>query len=228
MGSLIPVGGGADAEIKLRLNTAFDDSHIDTVRTKVANENIFGNDHHLHRVAYRLGTYPVRDYSPDDAKGKWFYFLKKILKDAQFNGVSTTDSIRKVLSYAIKTSGVKRVVFDAIEQASNFDHYVSPNNPIQDADIAPLVDSAGTLLLTLVCPSPLRNNSAPTPDQNADLDRDSQGHIIEKPPIKIFTPTSLAPPALKKKKNPSKKTKAKKGKTAKGSKGKKTRAKRRK
>jgi hypothetical protein len=190
MGALIPLGGGADAEIKRQLNTAFDASHIGIVRTKVAQEDILDDRHRLHRVAYRLGAYPVANYSPDDAKGKWFYFLKKILKDAELNGVSTTKSIKNILSYAMRTPAVKRVVFDATEQSSNLDHYVSPANPIQDNEIAPLVDSTGTLLIMLICPSPLPEKSASTPNQDADLDRDSHGNIIEKPPIKIFTPTT--------------------------------------
>jgi len=79
MGSLIPIGGGADAEIKLRLNTAFNDFNIKIVRGVVTNENLFDGKHRLHRLAYRLGTYPIGKYSGDDAKGKWFYFLKIIL-----------------------------------------------------------------------------------------------------------------------------------------------------
>ena len=210
MGALIPIGGGADAEIKRQLNTVFDPAHIGTVRSKVASEDIFEErkPHNLHRVAYRLGAYPIGNYSPDDAKGKWFYFLKKILKDASFNGVSTTKSIRKILSYAMKTKTVARVVFDAKEDASVPEHYVSPANPIEDDEIAPLVDSSGTLLVMLICPKPLPDISAPTPNKDADLDRDSHGHIIEKPPIKIFTPSILAPAVLaKKKKAPKKKSK---------------------
>jgi hypothetical protein len=94
MGSFIPIGGGADAEIKGHLNAAFNDTNIAIVRDVVAKENIFDDLHHLHRIAYRLGTYPDKTYPKDDAKGKWFYFLKKTLKDAAHNGVSTTTSIK--------------------------------------------------------------------------------------------------------------------------------------
>jgi hypothetical protein len=198
MGALIPIGGGADAEIKLRLNTAFNDTNIQIVRDVVRNENLFDGSHRLHRIAYRLGTYPIRTYSGDDAKGKWFYFLKKILKDATHNGISTPDSIKSILSYALRrNTGVARVVFEAIQGADgSLDHYVAPNNPVHDADIAPLVDSTGTLSITLVCPSPLPNRSSPVPDQQGDLDQDGNGNIIEKRPIKIFTPGNLAPPVL--------------------------------
>jgi len=220
MGALIPIGGGADAEIKGRLNAAFNDANIGTIKSVVANEKIFDGHHNLHRIAYRLGTYPTRTYPGDNAKGKWFYFLKKILKDAMHNGVSTTDSIKSILLYALKTPGVKRVVFDARQGADpNADHYVDPGNPVTDIDIARLVDTTGTLTVALICPAPLPNNTASTPNQNADLDRDANGNIIEKRPIKIFDPQDLAPPVLsKKRRQPKGKTKAKKAKKTKAKK----------
>jgi len=197
MGSLIPIGGGGDAEIKGRLNAAFNDTNLPILRGIVANENIFDRRHHLHRIAYRLGTYPTKTYPGDNAKGKWFFFLKKIVKDAAHNGVSTTDSIKAVLSYALNNYGVKRVVFDAIQGTDpNADHYVYPDNPVSNAGIAGLVDTTGTLTVTLICPAPLPNTTASTPNQNADLDRDENGNIIEKPPIKIFAPENLSPPIL--------------------------------
>jgi hypothetical protein len=224
MGALIPIGGGADAEIKLRLNTAFNDTNIQIVRSVVGNENLFDGNHHLHRIAYRLGTYPTRTYSGDDAKGKWFYFLKKILKDATHNGTSTADSIKAILSYGLRrNTGVARIVFDATQGADgSLDHYVAPGNPVQDADIAPLVDSTGTLSITLVCPAPLPNRSAPVPDQQGDLDQDAHGNVIEKRPIKIFTPANLAPPVLSRETRTPKGssgTPAKKGKKKKAKKG---------
>ncbi len=224
MGGLIPIGGGADAEIKGLLNTAFNETNIKIVQAVVAKENLFDDHHHLHRVAYRLGTYPVKTYAGDDAKGKWFYFLKKILKDAAHNNVSTTQSVKAVLSYAMNNSSVKRVVFDAVQGTdTTADHYVYPNNPIADNDIAALVDTTGTLSLSLICPSPLPDKSAPVPDQQGDLD-ESPRNIIERPPIKIFTPSVLAPPVLsietrkpreKAKRAPRKKAKSKKKKSSK-------------
>lgn len=221
MGGLIPIGGGADAEIKGLLNTAFNDTNIKILRGVVANENLFDSRHHLHRLAYRLGTYPVKTYVGDDATGKWFYFLKKILKDAVYNNVSTPQSIKAILSYAMNHSAVKRVVFDAVQGAdTTADHYIYPNNPVSDNDVGALVDVTGTLNIALICPSPLPDDSSPIPNQQADLD-ESPTNIVEKPPIKIFTPSVLAPPVLsietrkprqktKKKRAPRKKTKSKK------------------
>ena len=201
MGSLIPIGGGADAEIQNLLNTAFNAANIKIVRTKVASENLLDDNHHLHRIAYRLGTYPIGNYAGDDAKGKWFYFLKNILKSAKHNGVLTAKSIKMTLAYALRNSTgptkVVRVVFRAIQGTdATADHYVAPGNPTSDSDIAQLVDSTGTLSVVLVCPNSLPDQSIPIPNQQADLDVDSHGNIIEKPPIKIFTPQDLSPPPL--------------------------------
>lgn len=225
MGSLIPIGGGADAEIQNLLNTAFNPTNIKIVRTKVANENLLDDNHHLHRIAYRLGTYPIGNYTGDDAKGKWFYFLKHILKSAEFNGVLTAKSIKMTLAYALRNSSgttkVVRVVFRAIQGTdATADHFVAPGNPTSDSDIASLVDTTGTLSVVLVCPNPLPNQSTPVPNQQADLDVDSHGNIIEKPPIKIFTPQGLVPPSLsrttrKVRRSKTKKTRAAKKTTAK-------------
>jgi hypothetical protein len=218
MGSLIQIGGGADAEIKGSLNFAFNDVNIKQVRKVVKNEDLLDDDHHLHRIAYRLGAYPVRNYGNDPAKGKWFFFLQNILPAAMYNNVSTALSIKKILSFAMRNpnNNVKRVVFDAVQGPDNSPHYVEGGNPTQDNQIAGLVDTTGTLMIRLICPAPLNDNDvAPTPNQNNDLDRDQHGHIIEKQPIKIFTPPPAAavlpkPPkgSTKKKGQPKKKAKA--------------------
>jgi len=197
MGGLIPIGGGADAEIKDKLHAAFNDTNIVIVRGIVANENLFDQQHHLHRVAYRLGAYPIRTYTGDSAqaKGKWFYFLKTILKTPAVN------SIKAVLSYAMTHSSVARVVFDArLGSDPNADHYIyAPagatvnSNPMSLADVALLVDTSKTLSVALICPWSLPMTTAPVPNQQGDIDNG------EKPPAKIFTPNVLAPPVLDKK-----------------------------
>jgi hypothetical protein len=215
MGSLIQIGGGADAEIKGSLNFAFNDLNIRQVRTVVKNENLFDDLHHLHRVAYRLGAYPVRNYGNDPAKAKWFFFLKYVLTAAMRRGVATSDSIKKILSYAMSNpNAVQRVVFDAIQGADLSPHYVEWGNPITDGNptdpsqIRDLVDQTGTLLIRLICPRPLQDGDvAPTPNRNDDLDRDPEGNVIERPPIKIFTP---APAGAVRPKPPKKTKKARK------------------
>jgi hypothetical protein len=194
MGGLIPIGGGADGEIKGRLNAAFDDTNIVIVRGQHTKEGLFDGNHHLHRLAYRLGAYPIRTYTGESAKaqGKWFYFLKNTLKKPAI------DSITAILRYAmVNGDTVARVVFDARpgNPRTNPDHYVDgpTQNPTSDADISQLVDSSGTLLLALICPDSLSMNTSAVPNQTGDIDRG------EKPPAKIFTPTLLAPPVLNKK-----------------------------
>jgi hypothetical protein len=195
MGDLIPIGGGADAEIKGLLNAAFNDTNIAIVRgqVQVKKENLFDGNHHLHRLAYRLGAYPVRTYKGESAKapGKWFYFLKNTLK------APAITSIKAILSYAMTNpnNDVARVVFDARPGDPNADHYVEgpTPNPTNPADISQLVDTSGTLLVALICPESLSMNTAPVPNQQGDIDNGEQ------PPAKIFTPTVLAPPVLDKK-----------------------------
>jgi hypothetical protein len=214
MGSLIPIGGGADAEIKSRLNAAFNDKNIIIVRGQDAKENLFNGqgNHHLHRLAYRLGAYPIGTYTGESAraKGKWFYFLKHTLRGPAIRSIIT------ILSYAMTyTDTVARVVFDARPGDPKVDHYVAgpTPNPTDDDDIAQLVDSSGTLLLVLICPDSLSMNTIAVPDQPGDADTGEQ------PPIRIFTPSVLTPPVLDKKtRKPrekavgrAKKTKAKKG-----------------
>jgi len=216
MGSLIPIGGGADAEIKGLLNAAFNDTNILIVRGQVqANkENLFDGNHHLHRLAYRLGAYPVRSYKGEsaNAKGKWFYFLKNTLK------APAITSIKAILSYAMTNSNndVARVVFDARPGDPKVDHYIDgpTPNPTNPPAISQLVDSSGTLLVALICPQSLSMNTAAVPNQTGDIDNGEQ------PPAKIFTPTVLVPPVLnkvtrkpreKKERTPAKKTKGKKG-----------------
>jgi hypothetical protein len=205
MGGLIPIGGGADAEIKDKLNAAFNDTNIMIVRDIVANENLFDQPHHLHRVAYRLGAYPTRTYTGDstEAKGKWFYFLKTILKAPAVN------SIKAVLSYAMTDLTVGRVVFDARQgDDPQADHYIyAPagatvnSNPMIPGDIALLVDTSGTLSVALICPWPLPMTTAPVPNKPGDIDNG------EKSPAKIFTPNLLAPPILDRKTRKPKPTK---------------------
>jgi hypothetical protein len=242
MGSLIPIGGGADAEIQNLLNAAFNATNINIVRTTVANENLLDDNHHLHRIAYRLGTYPIGTYAGDDARGKWFYFLKHILKTARHNGELTATSIKKTLAYAVRNASgagkVVRVVFTAIAGTdATAEHYVAPGNPTSDADIASLVDTTGTLRIVLVCPHSLPDQSIPIPNQPGDVDVDPQGNVVEKKPVNIFAPKDLSPPTLSPKthkpitkttkttparkapKKAGKKAKAKKKKAAKAKKG---------
>jgi len=62
MGGLIPIGQGADAEIKDLLNKTFAGVNLDTLQNLYGTEKLFDKDHTLHRVAYRLGCFPKNKY----------------------------------------------------------------------------------------------------------------------------------------------------------------------
>jgi hypothetical protein len=95
MGSLMPVGSGPDKEIVTLLNNLFSGSNLQALRDHHKTENLFDGTRRLHRVALRIGAYPARDYSPDDAKRKWFYFLHHLPTE-------TADAIKKILRDTLK------------------------------------------------------------------------------------------------------------------------------
>ena len=66
MGSLMPIGSGPDAEIIAVLNKVFSGRNLDSLRAHegLTGESIFDRHHKLHRIAFRIGAYPARDYSP--------------------------------------------------------------------------------------------------------------------------------------------------------------------
>jgi hypothetical protein len=61
MGALIPIGQGADAEIKKLLNATFTDVNLTTLQNLYATETLFDQYHTLHRVAYSLGVFQGRN-----------------------------------------------------------------------------------------------------------------------------------------------------------------------
>jgi hypothetical protein len=82
MGSLIPIGQGADAEIKTKLNDAFSGTGLKKLQKHwKKKEKLFAPDHRLARVAYRKKLHPTKTY-PNDPKRKWYYLLAKILPQA--------------------------------------------------------------------------------------------------------------------------------------------------
>src|SRR4051812_33307498 len=81
MGALMPVGSGPDKEIVTLLNNLFSGINFETLSDHdTSKEKLFGNNRRLNRVAFRIGAYPAKDYQPDDAKRKWFYFLYHLPK----------------------------------------------------------------------------------------------------------------------------------------------------
>jgi hypothetical protein len=191
MGALFPIGQGADAEIKDKLNNAFIGPNLIALQKHSAVEQMFDGKHHLHRLAYRLKCFPPKAASgAENSRGKWFYFLKESLKGASDSTGGTVAAINRILSAATAPgSTVTRVVFEAVENSGAKSYYVSPTN---DVDIQNITIGT-TVFLTLICPSPLDpSNAIPDPNKPTDVDT-VNGHSIEKP-----LPTFLSALALRK------------------------------
>lgn len=168
MGALIPIGEGADAEIKDLLNKTFHDVNLDTLQNLYAAEHLFDANHTLHRVAYRLGCHPKKKYF-EPSRAKWFYFLQTVLPAAMNSGVSTSNAIKYALDYAQNpANNIERVVFDAIENSAAAAHHLHPDNA---PGSVPGMVQGRSLKLVLICPAPLNPanvaSDPTTPDTNA-------------------------------------------------------------
>jgi hypothetical protein len=168
MGALIPIGQGADAEIKEKLNSTFSFDNLAALQGNIGTEDLFDANHHLHRVAYRLGCFPALNHT-EKARRKWFYFLKRVLTAANVNGHVTAAVIKKQLQYALQQGAtIQRVVFEAVEDTNAPAHYVYPDNWTEQVH-------GTTLSILLMCPGPLKTgNQDAVPDQPGDMDLGEQ------------------------------------------------------
>jgi hypothetical protein len=168
MGGLIPIGQGADAEIKGLLNKTFSFTSLTTLQNLYATEQLFDPNHSLHRVAYRLRCFPKKKYT-EPSRAKWFYFLQTTLPAASNSGVLTSDAIKHALDYAQNPAkGIARVIFEAVEVKTNppVTHYLHPNN--LPASVATNMVHGSTLHLLLICPAPLDSTLLATDPTTAD------------------------------------------------------------
>src|SRR5947209_5668452 len=102
MGSLFNIGQGADAEIKTKLNDAFSGTKLVALQKHwETKEKLFDAPHRLEKFCARAKLHPTKNYGKDNAKGKWYFLLTKILKqatdgsvDGSGNPVTTTDAIK--------------------------------------------------------------------------------------------------------------------------------------
>ena len=183
MGALIPVGGGADAEIKDRLNRTFSFDNLTALQDNTAVENFFDDNHKLHRVAFRLGCYPIQ--GAEKSRKKWFYLLKNTLPAANYNppgggpARNTAAAIKTLLGYALDpTKNIVRVIFDAVEDTAAPQHYVHPDNLTPQVRVGR--HNQNTLTILLVCPRPLDpGNLENIPD--GEIDKDAGGNSVERP-----------------------------------------------
>ncbi len=185
MGALMPVGSGPDKEIVTLLNNLFSGKNLKALRDHNAHkEKLFASNRRLHRLAFRIGAYPAKDYKPDDAKRKWFYFLRHLPK-------ATQDAIKRILDDALTNNKIDAVMFSVEENATvNAPHlYPSNGDPLPNF----LNDTKDRYLVDLIV-------KAPMPDTGEDppADSDSNEVPIEWPKLRLRRP-KFAKPKKKKK-----------------------------
>src|SRR6266700_1567705 len=120
------IPSGADQEVIARLDWAFSETNINTIRAQHAAENLFHQRHHtLHRVAWRINAVPQGNTkAAGDLRLKWYAFLSRVLKDP------AKDAIKTALRSALADNNCIAVKFHATLGDPNVDHfvYLDPNN----------------------------------------------------------------------------------------------------
>jgi hypothetical protein len=189
MGSLMPVGSGPDKEIVTVLNNLFSGANFNTLRDHNTNkEKLFGNHRRLNRVAFRIGAYPAKDYYPDDAKRKWFYFLHHLPK-------ATQDAIKRILSDALANNKIDGVRFSVEENAVVAAPHLYPSN----AEPLPnyLNPAKDTYLVHLVVKAPMPDTGEDPPGDN-DPDQNPPEVPIVWPKLRLHRPKFVRPKKPKK------------------------------
>lgn len=187
MGALMPVGSGPDKEIVTVLNNLFSGSNFDTLRDHNKNkEKLFADNRRLHRVAARIGAYPAKDYKPDDARRKWFYFLHHLPN-------ATQKAIRKILGDALTNSKITGVMFSVEENSDVTAPHVYPSNS-EDLP-AYLNKPKDKYLVHLIVKKPMSDTAEDPPGEN---DKDDNEVPIVWPKLRLRRP-KFAKPKKKKK-----------------------------
>jgi hypothetical protein len=182
MGSLMPVGSGPDKEIVTILNNLFSGVNFKTLQDHDRNkEKLFDSNHRLRRVAFRIGAYPAKDYQPDDAKRKWFYFLHHLPK-------ATKDAIKRILSDALTNNKITGVMFSVEENAVvTAPHlYPSNNEPLPNY----LNQAKDKYLVHLVVKAPMPDTGEDPPSDN---DPDPNEVPIVWPKLRLRRPVFAKP-----------------------------------
>jgi hypothetical protein len=203
MGALLPVGSGPDAEIVDRLNALFTGANLTVLRRHNRTEPLFGANHRLRRVAFRIGAYPARDYGTDDAKRKWFFFLHHEVPQA------TQDAIKRILNDAMTRSAITAVKFSVEENSQASHPHLFPSN---DEPLPNYLNVAGNnYLVHLIVKAPMDDSAEDPPGDN---DPDPGEQPINWPTLALRQPPFKRPKAGgkpgRKKKSPKKKSAKKK------------------
>lgn len=161
MGSLMPVGSGPDKEIITVLNNLFSGANLQALRDHDKKEKLFKGNRRLHRVAVRLGAYPARDYSPDQAKKKWFFFLRNL-------PIATTRAINRILNDALvkDRTQIIAVQFGVEENSRVARPHLFPSN---NEDLSAYIIGGNKYLIHLIVKAPMTDQGEDPPtdqDQN--------------------------------------------------------------
>jgi hypothetical protein len=171
MGMFIP--SPTDQELIARLDWAFSETNIQTLRNRSTAEGDLFHDTHrsLHRVAWRLDAIPHQPTSMTvpELRKRWYAFLRKGLPS------STDKQIKKALRDALKDSRCIAVKFHAVLDTTAASHhlFVDPATQNPWVEIVPDPGNPTNVIysVTLVCPNESTDNGAgehepPDPDKN--------------------------------------------------------------
>jgi hypothetical protein len=187
MGSLMPVGSGPDKEIVTVLNNLFRGANFNTLRDHDTNkEKLFSNNRRLNRVAFRIGAYPAKDYQPDDARRKWFYFLHHLPK-------ATQDAIKLILRDALTNNKISGVMFSVEENAVVAAPHLYPSNAEPLANY--LNTAKDKYLVHLIVKAPMPDTGEDPP---GDQDQNPNEVPIVWPRLSLRRPTFAKPKKPKK------------------------------
>jgi hypothetical protein len=186
MGALMPVGSGPDKEIVTTLNNLFSGKNLRALRNHNTNkEKLFASNRRLHRIAFRIGAYPAKNYGSDDAKRKWFYFLRHLPK-------ATQDAIKRILGDALaEDSDIVAVQFSVEENSVVTAPHLYPSNAEALPDY--LNKGKDKYLVHLVVKAPMPDTAEDPPE-----DGDNNEVPIEWPKLKLGRPTFAKPKKKKK------------------------------
>jgi hypothetical protein len=134
---------------------------LQALRAHDKKEKLFKGNRRLHRVAVRLGAYPARDYSPDPAKKKWFYFLRNL-------PTATTKAINRILNDALAKDKTQIVAVQfGVEENSRVSRpHLFPSNT---EDLSAYLIGGNKYLVHLVVKAPMSDQGEDPPtdqDQN--------------------------------------------------------------
>jgi hypothetical protein len=155
MGTLIPIGQGADTEIKNKLNKVFRGANYTRLKNHQIDtgEDLLDSNHRLARLAHRLRAFPA-GRTP---RRKWFWLLNNLRRMTNGSMTDTEEAIKWAIRKAFADPAINRIVFEASEDPKAGEHYVHPSND------NPGDRYGSTMQIMLMCPEPLNPKNQDDP-----------------------------------------------------------------